>query len=142
MRGGTVLPSRPVYYDRNPLATQQSYEAGAVAPHVQTTRTTYTVPTGKKAYGEYIILFLFRSAAAAPVGIANAQASYTPSGGGAANVGIIISNSNTVGATDRLVVTSFGLLAAGDVVTTSTTDSSTGGTVDYKTIQKYTQFDA
>jgi len=41
---------RPPWYDRNPIRRQLSYVGSAIAPHGLTSRASYTVPTGKRAY--------------------------------------------------------------------------------------------
>lgn len=53
VRVGHLQPTRPEWWDRNPIARHQAGLTGGAGPVVQTTVWTYTVPTNKKAWLAY-----------------------------------------------------------------------------------------
>ena len=134
--------SRPTYYDRNPVARQLNYSAGGVVPHGATQRATYTVPAGKRAFCDAFFTSVRRSGAAAPVGVAQVYAQYTPNGGTAGLMGMASLSTNNVNDTTSGSGTGMGIMYAGDVLGIFSSDTSTGGTVDYNIHYKITEFDA
>jgi len=74
--------ARPAYYDRDPVMVNQESSLAALAPHGSTTRFTYTVPSGKKAYMEVSYADVTVITAAAPAGSKSVRLTYTPDGGG------------------------------------------------------------
>jgi hypothetical protein len=139
---GQVGASRPQYYDRTATPTMDQFGTSGAAPHASTVRWTYTVPSGKKAYLEWVNAWLRRVTAAAPVGRATSVINYTPSGGAAGSIVIARHINNAVDAVDRDGGSVGAFLGAGDVVNASTEDLSTGGTVDYLVVSKRAEFDA
>ena len=138
----SAAAGRPTFYDRNPAPKSNLYSAGAVVPHGSTTRWSYTVPAGKKAWVDALFLAVDRAAAAAPAGTIAANINYVPNGGATAVLGQALLINNTVGAMDKLSVTQFGYLGAGDVISATTVDTSTGGSADLTAGAKYTEYDA
>jgi len=139
---GHVASSRPDYFDRNPLAKDLGYSAAGIGPHGSTTRATYTVPAGKKAYLEVIAAHIRRQTAAAPVGLVRALFIYTPFGGSSWYPTLITLATNGVSDAAHGELSGLGLLAAGDLIRLLTEDLSTGGTVEYQGIIKAVEFDA
>jgi len=134
--------ARPAWYDRNPVQRADSYLASDLAPHTETTRLTYTVPSGKKAMIEEISGRVLRTAAATTLGRARAKIALTPSGG---SMKVLVEAKilkNTVGDTDVQGFPASMTLLAGDRLDLITDDMSTGGTCDFHLSYKITEFDA
>jgi hypothetical protein len=141
MRTGHALVSRAAYYDRNTVEKWSSL--GAVdAPHGSTTRLTYTVPSGKKAYGEVCLVYIERATAASVLGTCYSLLRYTPNGGSVGDILRALLFNNTIRAMDRQQANNIGLLSAGDVVTALTSDSGTDGTITNVITFKAAEFDA
>jgi len=134
--------ARPAWYDRNPIQRIQNWDEGAVAPHANTQRWTYTVPPGKKAFVEYAELWAKRLTAAGTVGIVEANVRVTPSGGSASAIMRVYVITNNVGDVDKAVVGQALTLLAGDMIECRSADSSTGGTATYHSAVKIVEFDA
>ena len=142
MRFGTVLSSRPVYYDRAPLDVLEAYSAATVAPHAATTRWTYTVPTNRKAFIEGTDVINMIDGTVTTAGLAQAAIQVTPSGGGGTTVmnGAMIQT--VIGQSVVLDQPSLGLLQPGDALSCFTADPGTGGTHFYLLTAKITEFTA
>ena len=138
----TVLASRPEYYDRNPTTIALSYNAAGVAPHANTTRVTYTVPSLRKAFVEMVYVTGIRDSAAGAASYMQVRSTITPSGG--ANQVILdgIAINNTVGNGSQCGPGAIGALLAGDLVSTTTLDASTGGSYIYSEGLKAIEYDA
>lgn len=111
----------------------QAWFPGAIAPHAQTQRFSYTVPTNRGAHVESVFVSIQRDTAAAPVNSAIVWLTST-----AANP-VMAAHlfDNTVGARDGHYGGDSGWLAPGDVVTAQSADASTGGTVRYHASVRY-----
>lgn len=134
--------ARPNYYDRNPEGVLPDF-AGSASPHALTTRDTYTVPAGRKAYLEYIGLMVRRATAATtPLRFAAIITFFDTVLNKARNLDEVWSLTNTVGSGDRDSVASSIHLTTGDIITLQTIDESTGGVVTYNLITKLTEYDA
>lgn len=143
MRVFNVQPAaRPAPWDRNPVNKTQFAANGAVAPHTTTVRWTYTVPAGKKAVLESLMMSVIRVTAAAPQVTAVAHLNYTPSGGSQTLLAQAVLTTNGVNDIQQQTITSLGEMLAGDVVSADDVDSSTGGTVSYAQTLKAFEFDA
>jgi hypothetical protein len=132
---------RAQYYDRNPTAIIKSAFLRTVAPHSATQRWIYTVPANRKAFVEYLTNKIRRFGAASAVADFQSLIQYTPSGAGANVISEVISQDNAMENAFGDVVGSFGLLVAGDSMNLVTSDLSTGGSVDYFSGLKATEFD-
>ena len=142
MRAGTATAvARPIYYDRAAVPKVLAYNA-TVAPHGQTTRASYTVPTGKKAFIESLFAFIQRASAATAAGNQFGIIGYTPSGGAYADIAAPVVQSNALGTSQALTLTNFGMMVAGDVIFLQTVDNSTGGTGWHLQSCKFNEFDA
>jgi len=137
----TVL-ARPAWYDRNPLTRWQTYIGSNVGPHAETTRWTYTVPAGKKATVELTYLYVRRASAPTTASQISVDVKFTPSGGSAATV--VRAETFTAVTTDVISITNpiAMFLGVGDVLAVTSSDASTGGTVNYILTAKITEFDA
>jgi len=129
------------WYDRNPITRSLQYSA-TVAPHSGTLRASYTVPTGKKAFLEALLVYIRRVTAATTAGLISDSVFYTPSGGSGTYLLASELVDNTVNASK---IVSHGLSSAvvsGDVLEVWTSDGSTGGTVGHVLTVKITEFSA
>lgn len=133
--------ARPAYYDRNAVPKVLSYAQGAIAPHVQTQRWTYTVPAGKKAFIEEIFAQVRRESVAAPAVRIDVQITYAPVSGSNMFIGLPIIYTNNVGDQETEFPPQLGLLVAGDLIHGDTEDTSTGGTAAYVVAMKFIEFD-
>jgi len=133
---------RPEWYDRNPAHRLLSYMGYGVAPHVNTTRWTYTVPTGKKALNEFLHAKVRRATAATTASIPVSCVWDTPAGGSITELMHAAIRTNNVGDKDDVTVGQTITLLVGDALTALTVDGSTGGTCDYVLVAKITEFDA
>lgn len=131
--------ARAAYYDRNAIriSTVGFLTAGA-APHVATTRATYTVPANRKAFITQSSLDMIRITAAAPA----AKQYITFFIVGESGDFEVTMLDNTVGASRNKTGGSGAVLFAGDVVQIKTFDGSTGGTADYDGQIEIIEFDA
>lgn len=141
MRVGHLNVTRPEWYDRTPSVSLLSFNM-SLAPHANTQRLSYTVPSGRKAYLEFLYLSLFRTAAAAPAGVVFLTFDYTPNGGLLTNLAVIDYGGNAVGDRVAEMVGSTFTMLVGDQLALFTSDSGTGGSVIYRLGVKITEFDA
>jgi len=132
------------WYDRNPEVIIRSYNADALAPHINTLRWTYTVPPDRMAFVELLDIVLVRIAVAAPVGRVDASIWGWPPGAAPVPVTLLcgILFENTAGAHVERNVGHTMVLLEGYRVTCQTLDESTGGTICYRANMKATEFDA
>ncbi len=141
MNVGEVLLARGFYYDRNPLEKSLSYIATGVAPHPVTTRATYTVPAGKKAFitSAYAAVFVDAAKTTLAQNYANVEATQ--------NVGGVVlarafARGTAIGSGETSAVGVQTLLSAGDAIQLTTIDQSTGGTAAYVASCTAFEFDA
>ena len=134
--------ARPSPGDRNPSNKVPAYAATGVAPAVATSRATYTVPAGRKADVETILLQINRATAAGTPGLFQGYLQYTPSGGSAVTIASTQSITNTVGQGDEVNEAPSLTLLAGDNIQLWTVDASTTGTVNYTLSVVLTEYDA
>jgi len=130
------------WYDRNPYHRFQSYMNNNTAPHGVTTRWTYTVPTGKKAFVEGAQTYIHRITAAAPVGLVQVVIYVTPSGGGMSAFLLSQLITNNVGDKDHTEIGGGPVLYPGDAIEGQTSDVSTGGTTNLNITTEITEFNA
>lgn len=138
-RGGHYNPGRQAVYDRSPVGQALSYTADGVAPHGVTTRFTRTVPAGMRAVLQSAAATLLRVTAAAPVGLLEVTVTATVAAAPVRVVDLLLLT-NAVGDTQRDVWSGELLLGAGDVLSGTSADASTGGTVDYRINALQTEF--
>lgn len=142
MRLGHLQQSRPAYHDRTPVAKASNYGADGIGPHGTTVRSTYTVPSGKKALLMGAQVNAYRATAAAPVGKVMAKLVVSPAVGGGTNPVLRSSAGNAVGELFGDNIGEVGVFSAGDVASLTSEDASTGGTVDYRLSMNLSEFDA
>ena len=130
------------WYDRNAITVFKRYVATDVAPHAATERWSYTVPKGRKAFVEYLAASAVRITIAGPHGLVTACIDLGIAGASAESVMAAQVMTNEIGDKDRVNIGHSLTLEGGDVLTSSTTDLSTGGTMAYRTIAKIIEFDA
>lgn len=114
------------WYDRNPSTQNIYYTGSGVAPHGMTSRASYTVPTGKKAFVGGAVGDILRRAAAGTV--SEVYAFYSIGG---VNLMAISHFNNTAGHAERGAGLTSSVALAGTTLAISTIDGSTGGTMNY-----------
>lgn len=142
MKVGFPGGPRLEWYDRNPQHQLNSYVFLQVAPHATTTRWSYTVPSGKKAFIEFITCMVHKSIVSTSADNAVAQIRITPSGGSATIILITLIRTSAVGSRDRGDIGQGPILLAGDLIEAQTYDINADGNVDYAVVSKITEFDA
>jgi hypothetical protein len=135
---------RAAFYDRNPLVKGlgDQTNTGALAPHAGTARYSYTVPTARKFLVGYFDNRFTRETVATTGGIYLTFLSYTPSGGSIVQMFRQEGNLNTVQAVGGGQFGSGTMLNAGDLISGSDTDPSTGGLISFNESCMGTEFDA
>ena len=141
MKVSSFAVARPVYYDRN-SATAGQLAYGTVAPHAAATRFTYTVPAGKRCYVEVNYVELRRVTIATSAATTYAQIYSSNSDASDTVISYTTIFDNLANTYDRTITSAVCILNAGNSLTGSTFDNSTGGTIAYTVGSKYTQFDA
>jgi hypothetical protein len=139
---GQIGASRPAYYDRNGITRTNDYQGEAIAPAAAATKWSYTVPSNKKGFGEFLIVSVRRVAAAAPVGVVYAYVTFTPNGAAVDYIMFMAFRNNAIGDTETQVVSSLGAMYAGDNMYAVAGDTSTGGSVDFLIAMKASEYDA
>lgn len=134
--------ARPAYYDRNQVERNASYAASGVAPHGKTTRWTYTVPAGRKAFIEVMNATFFRLTAAGAASIVAAEIEEIPNGGVTADIAIPATIDNTIGVQQRVQASSQFAMSAGAQLIGSTVDASTTGSINYNLAFHGNEYDA
>lgn len=123
--------------DRNPATVVRSYAAGGVGPHAETNRWTYTVPAGRRAAVTFLEADVFRDSAATTLGVITVSVYY--------NTELVLRSivwNNTVGARDFKLMTGLMVLNPGDTIRATTSDTSTGGSANYRISAMIVEFDA
>ena len=133
---------RPFWYDRYPSSPVESYIKFNVAPHGLTSRWTYTVPPGRRAFIEILAVKVLRQTVADTVGIARADILIHITGVPTPRILSAFICTNVAGDTDRGEVGHSVILNAGEWIKGETSDSSIGGTCAYLLTLKVTEFDA
>lgn len=135
--------SRLSGYDRNPVS--KTYDRwGSNVEHAPTLRASYVCPSYKKAVIESLLCKVIRITAATSASRAAAYCQYAPSGQDPSYLDVIalahiFTNNVGDGDADRI---SGVFLYPGDTIKLWTSDVSTGGTCNYLTSYKITEFDA
>ncbi|SRR6266542_2012916 len=129
------------WFDRNGITKAFNYYQVIITPHAATERWSYTVPAGKKAIVEFQNIHLIRWAVAGPAALANCWTRCTLVATGIANHLFAAILTNGVGDKDSYQSNSQFVLNAGDVISFSTGDGSTGGSMNYFGVCKVTEFD-
>lgn len=137
----TTAVSRGQYYDRNRTSVSMTYNVAAVAPAGFTTRWTYTVPSGRRAFIESIFALQYVAAASAPVGKVTAEILATSNTVQAILVSTL-DGVGTLGTSKSANAGNSGVLIAADNLASQTADVGTGGSKDYKLSTVVTEFDA
>lgn len=134
--------ARANYFDRNGVSKVSTYQAEALVPAAPGTKWSYTVPSNKKAFSEYLHAQVRRVAAAAPVGIIYSYITFTPSGGVASFLLYIAFRKNAIGDSEEKMANGFGAMYPGDNIFCVLGDTSTGGLVDFISTLKTSEYDA
>lgn len=137
MRISSYAVARPMYWDRAPSQVSIGYY-NTIAPAAYTTRWTYTVPAGRKAFIDSGSINVNRVTVAAPVGVARATIE-TPA---SSIILAVFATSNIAGDIQRASVGGSLLILAGTAIVGTTEDTSTGGTMLFAMFAHGVEFDA
>ena len=140
MRLGSLASARPNYYDRNAAGYLGAY-ANDLAPHANTTRWTTTIAAGKKMQVESHFISAFRLTASTVVGLVSANLLHT-SGATTAYLAFNMFSNNTAFFRETFGAGTSMTLYAADVMSYTTEDLSTGGTIRFHGYLKGTTYDA
>lgn len=135
--------SRPEFYDRNSLHVNDDFAANNLAPHSETVRDSYTVPSGKKMFLEAVYVYIFIADAASIPGTKFTAISITPNGETRYTLyrALLSDSENAGGNKDQWTVGGSAMLFPGDAVEIRTLDSGTDGQLDVVASWKGTEFD-
>lgn len=143
MRLYTVGSSRPAFYDRNASsANSQSSQNLGIAPHANTQRWTYTVPSLRNANLDYFMIFHRRVTVAAPAGACHLALGGGVGGSSSPTWGYLDTAQNVADFTAFQNSGQAAFIASGGVVNFSDGDLSTGGTCTFLSFLKLTEYDA
>jgi len=142
MRITNINPARPEFYDRAVRNRVLRYYTGSVAPHTSTLLLTYTVPSGAKAYVDYLIFQAYLDGIPTTPRNALIRLEYQPSGSGPVSVLVMNHMSRELNVITSMGPVALGYLLSGDVINIYTSDDSTGGTVTYLIAAKIFEFTA
>ena len=136
-------PATTFFYDRNPIVIGTVVAPGAIGPHADTLRASYTVPSGKRTVLEMADLFLEIVTAAGPSGNKRADIRWTPAGGSDTQFirANLLASSNAIGDKETKVVGLSAMFQEGDLIGLRTADLGTGGTIEYEVKLKWTEFE-
>jgi hypothetical protein len=138
--GDVIAVLLGVPFDRNPEMVIRQFELTSTGPHGATTRWTYTVPPGKKAYLESAYVKLIRTLAATTAGWAAFYVGYDAENS-SGNIMKAVIQSNTVGDTDKDRLGGPLLMKEGDHLVAQSIDLSVAGLIGYISGVKITEFD-
>lgn len=141
MRVSSLGVARPAYYDRNAVGTRQRY-VGTVGPHGGTSRWSATIAAGKKAFVEQMAIRIVAVTTATTAGYALAYMDLYDATNSTTGAWAQITTSTTALPYTFFASPTIPTLYAGETITVTSSDSSTGGTVFYVLDAKYTTFDA
>jgi hypothetical protein len=131
------VTSKGQYFDRNPIVATIQFSSVGTAPHSNTIRQTYTVPTLRKALVQSHHINLVRAT------VATTPGNYTSSGqAGGLNTSIVYAESNVVGAYHQSDLSMSLPILAGATASMADADASIGGTVDIAEVMVIMEFDA
>ena len=135
----TPLPDvggRPPYYDRNPAGVSEFYNGVGIAPHAETQRVTYTVPTGKKALLESMFVSVAQETAATD----DLEALLYVALGSSPWVTALTFN-RALDTRDNMAIGPAGFLPPGGLIRAFSKDLKTGGTMSHRCGIRITTFD-
>lgn len=140
----TPVSAREDYFDRNATTRVDGGNVESAAPHAQTERFSRTISADRKGFLESGHMVVHRETAATAPGRARARLVVDPVGFTEATflVATLYDEENAVGDRIERNMGAAGFLGEGDVVRGLTSDTGTGGTVDYVLATKVTLFDA
>lgn len=136
-------PATSFRYDRNPITVALSVAPGTVAPHADTIRASYTIPTGKRAILEAVDIIIEIITAAGPSGDKRAELRYVPNGGADTQFirAGLLASSNTIGDKQFKAFGLSAIFSDGDVINARTADIGTGGTTSPQIKAKFTEYE-
>ena len=141
MRVSSFAVARPAYYDRNATSKNLVYGSAAIAPHANTTRFTYTVPSGRKCFVESLNVASFRETAATVVGQQFLNI-VVYDGTTYCNLIALYYYTTAVGSVQTQILGNNATVYAGQQILGATWDLSTGGTQDLRLSAKGSEYDA
>lgn len=127
------------WYDRNPKSVADDFTLIA-GPHATTERISYTCPAKKKAIVEFLQIEVVRVTAATVLGKTYVYLSIKPISSIPKRLLHIFFEDNNVAKRVRTAIGTTLTLFAGDMIFSSTSDLSTGGSIFYFIAYKITEF--
>lgn len=118
------------WYDRSPVLVAE-YALARIAPHSNTIRATHTVSSGKLLIISSIEMGITRATAAGTPGSAQFFLRYVPAGGSSTILQAIEWFSNTLDVNRTAHIGQGLIFEEGDKLDLTTSDGSTGGTIEY-----------
>lgn len=131
---------KPNYFDRDAENVTIYYDAGGIEPHYITERASYTVPEGRKAIIDAIMVRCYRQSMASVLGITRLIVAYIPNGGSPTYLYYKILYDNELYHDVVHTMTNVGVMLPGDALAFYTDDSSTGGTHLFQFTAKIFEF--
>ncbi len=131
-----TIVARAAYYDRNPLGVGITDITFAVAPHVNTSRGSYTVPANRKA------MVTGGNASAEGFTVATTAGAYGASATAAGQLVKQYTLDNSVGGKVFVPISPGNVLNAAQVATIFDEDLSTGGSASFMKVVNLVEFDA
>ena len=133
---------RPTYYDRNLGHSGVSAYLTGIAPHAEVVRSTLTISASRKGFVDFGSLAMLRESAAATAGIIFSTIIVAPGGVGGQVLVLVPMYTAVLGTTVSQSVSGSMPMVASDVLTMTTRDASTGGTIHFMIYAHVTLFDA
>ncbi len=137
-----TFSARPDWYDRNPSSALWEVELVGIAPHSETVRGTYTVPSGKLAVVDIVYLEIMRTDVPDAVGRAALRLLYSDDGATWRTIAKADLKTAEMFGIDKVHLTGLGIFMPGDSFRITTFDGSTGGECYYNAVVKIFTFDA
>jgi hypothetical protein len=141
VRVASLGVARPAPIDRNNTTTVNAYGARGTAPHVQTSRFSQTIASGKKGSLTGAMAYVQRTTAATTVTFPNIIVTLNTGAGNNPLLNVQLRD-NVVGTVVHQVYGGSATFAAGTVISAFSEDGSTGGTIDYFATAVVQEFDA
>ncbi len=141
MRFFNNTSGRLAFYDRTPVCIANGTTLIGTAPHAQTTRVTLTAAASKiKQVFTLNLRMVVNTVATTPL-LRQLKAIMTPNGGAATDIIAINLYGNTADLDRGGPITCLYIMAGNDSLSLTTSDASTGGTMDYMIGAQSTDFD-
>lgn len=127
------------FYGRSPLIVPEVSQQYAIAPHMPTTRWTYTVPAGRNAIVTSLALWAYRNTVAGTLGSASVNV-YVTSGGAPQLMFFLPIMQNVIGSGGGIFLGNCLTLLAGHTIQMDDSDASVTGTCSFYALAQIVEF--